>query len=194
MDGFARLVHQSLIDCGCPENAIYHNSHLELPGFFRPEKRWDLIVLFQGNLLATVEFKSQIGPSFGNNFNNRTEEAVGNATDLWTAYREGVFPLSQKPWIGYLFLLEDCQKSTVPVKVKEPHFPVLPEFKNSSYTQRYEQFLTKLLRERLYDATCFLTSNSQEGKKGQYAEPVKELGFSPFIQSLTHHIALFFRR
>jgi hypothetical protein len=45
-----------------------------------------------------MEFKSQIGPSFGNNFNNRTEEALGSATDIWAAYREGAFKPSSRPF------------------------------------------------------------------------------------------------
>ncbi|MFO0943052.1 MAG: PaeR7I family type II restriction endonuclease [Pirellulales bacterium] len=70
------------------------------------------------NLLAVIEFKAQVGPSFGNNLNNRTEEALGNATDLWAAYREGAFAPSARPWLGYVFILEDCAPSNKPVKVK----------------------------------------------------------------------------
>ena len=50
-----------------------------------------------GQLIAIVEFKSQVGPSFADSYNNRTEEALGNATDLWTAYGEGACKLSQRP-------------------------------------------------------------------------------------------------
>jgi hypothetical protein len=32
--------------------------------------------------------------------NNRAEEALGNATDILTAYREGVFDVSPRPWLG----------------------------------------------------------------------------------------------
>jgi len=35
-----------------------------------------------------IELKSRVG-SFGNNVNNRTEEAIGNAADIWRAYEEG---------------------------------------------------------------------------------------------------------
>lgn len=75
-----------------------------------------------------VELKSQVGHSFGNNFNNPVEEAIGSAVDIWTAYREGAFGGPIRPWLGYLFLLEDCPKSRSPVKVEEPHFKVFPEF------------------------------------------------------------------
>jgi hypothetical protein len=60
---------------------------LTLPGYFRPTKLWDLLVIHKSELIAAIELKSQVG-SFGNNFNNRTEEAIGTAHDLWTAYRQ----------------------------------------------------------------------------------------------------------
>ena len=53
------------------------------------EKKWDVLVLVDSQLVAAVEFKAQVGPSFGNNANNRAEEAVGVSEDLWTAFRDG---------------------------------------------------------------------------------------------------------
>lgn len=47
--------------------------------YFRPNKKWDLLVVDNNELVIAIEFKSQVGPSFGNNFNNRTEEAMGSA-------------------------------------------------------------------------------------------------------------------
>lgn len=37
-----------------------------------------------GVLLAAIELKSQ-SESFGNNFNNRSEEVIGSARDFWLA-------------------------------------------------------------------------------------------------------------
>jgi len=85
MDGFVRLVRELLIAAKVPESCIAVDKQVELPGWFRAEKKWDLVVVHQAELLAALEFKSQIGPSFGNNFNNRTEEALGSATDNLTA-------------------------------------------------------------------------------------------------------------
>ena len=62
-------------------------SKLELPGYYRAEKKWDLLVISKGHLVAAIEFKSQAGESIGNNVNNRSEEAIGMATDLWVAFR-----------------------------------------------------------------------------------------------------------
>ena len=108
---FASLIRELLVSCGIPENAIHDKRRSELPGFFRATKDWDLVAVVNGQLVAVVEFKSQVG-SFGNNFNNRTEEALGNATDIWTAYREGAFKSSPKPWLGYFMLLEEAEAST----------------------------------------------------------------------------------
>jgi hypothetical protein len=184
MDGFIRLVRDILYDNGLKQAEIIHESRLELPGWYRAEKKWDLLVISDGKLIASIEFKSQIGPSFGNNFNNRAEEAIGNATDLWAAFREGAFRPSQRPWLGYLMLLEECKASTNAVRSWEPYFRVFSEFRGASYMQRYQLLLTKLVRERLYDSACFLVSDRDGGASGAYREPDSELCFKNFIQSL----------
>ncbi len=183
LDGFRELVAVLLEAAGLQRATIYWRQKTELPGWFRAEKNWDLVVVADGKLVAIVEFKSQVG-SFGNNFNNRTEEALGNATDLWAAYEEGAFSPSGRPWLGYLMLLEDAPGANSPVRVKEPHFKVFPEFKDASYADRYNQLLTRLVRRRLYDAGCFLMSSRDSGLKGDYREPNPELSFHNFITSL----------
>jgi len=184
LDGFIAVCRDLMIEAGLPRASIHWDSKRELPGYYRAEKSWDLLVVVDGHLLAIVEVKAQVGPSFGNNFNNRTEEALGNATDLWAAYREGAFRLSERPWLGYLFLLEECPKSLAPVGVREPHFQVFDGFRGASYANRYEILLTKLLRERLYDGACLLLSTKKGGLRGQYREPSKELGFQNFASAL----------
>lgn len=183
MDGFISLVREYLCDNGLPKARVYCEKQIELPGWYRPEKKWDLLIVENGQLLAGIEFKSQVG-SFGNNFNNRTEEAIGSASDLWAAYREGAFKPSARPWLGYMMLLEEAPGSLAPVRAQEPHFKVFPEFKNASYAKRYEILLTKLVRERLYDSACFLLSDAKGGTKGAYKEPAEELNFEKFMASL----------
>jgi hypothetical protein len=164
---------------------------LELPGFFRPTKEWDLLVVREGQLIAAIELKSQVGPSFGNNFNNRTEEAMGTALDLWTAYREGALNKTVQPWLGYVFLLEDCPRSRLPVRVVEPHFKVLPEFVNASYARRYELFCRKLVRERHYNAAAFLLSARDSGLDGGFSQPAEDLTFDLFARALVAHAAAY---
>lgn len=183
IDGFVTLMKDLLVESGLPDTTI-HRDKTVLPGFFRPTKEWDLVVVADGHLLATIEFKSQAGPSYGNNFNNRIEEALGSATDIWKAYEKGAFNLSQAPWLGYLMLLEEDPKSTTPVSMSEPHFKVFDEFRDASYAKRYQLFCERLVRERLYDATCFMMSNRAGGLKGEYSESAPELCFRNFAASL----------
>lgn len=193
MDGFVHLVRDILCEAGAPETCIHFSKHLELPGWFRAEKKWDLVVIHKGQLLAALEFKSQIGPSFGNNFNNRAEEALGSATDLWAAYREGAFKPSSRPWLGYLMLLEDCDRSRSAVECKSPHFPPFPEFRGASYQRRYEILIEKLVRDRLYDGGCLILSNIASGPRGGYREPHPELTFARLITPLVGHVVAFCR-
>jgi hypothetical protein len=184
LDGFADLIQKLVVEAGLSETAVHRRRGVELPGYYRAEKQWDLVVVVDGRLLATVEFKAQVGPSFGNNYNNRTEEALGNATDYWAAFREGAFRGSPRPWLGYVMLLEEAPGSTRPVSVVEPHFPVFDEFRNASYAKRYEILLTKMVRERLYDAASLILSPSDARGSGAFFEPCPELTFANFAESL----------
>ncbi len=184
MDGFVHCVRDLLCGHGVGEADIFFKRRVEIPGWFRPEKCWDLLIVSGGVLIAAVEFKSQVGPSFGNNYNNRTEEALGSATDVLAAYREGAFRPAARPWLGYLMLLEEAPDSLAPVRAREPHFKVFPEFRDASYARRYEILLTKLLRDRLYDGVCLILSDREGGPFGKYREPDRELAFAGFLESL----------
>lgn len=183
MDGFLTLLKKACIAVGVPPECIYDKNNY-VPGFFRSSKDWDFMVLSpSGKLLVVVELKSQVG-SYGNNFNNRTEEALGNATDLWTAYRENVFPTYGTPWAGFLMLVgEDC-KSIVPVRNHIDHFNVMPEFENASYIDRYRILCQKLMSERLYTSTCLIsTSNSKS-----FSDVSEDLSISRFLHSLQGYL------
>lgn len=81
MDGFAGLIEDIFVEAGVPRDSVKHDYHATLPGYYRHEKEWDTAVVHDGELLAVVEYKSQAS-SFGNNLNNRAEEAIGSFTDL----------------------------------------------------------------------------------------------------------------
>lgn len=157
---------------------------LELPGYYRPEKRWDLLVVSRGQLVTAIEFKSQVGPSFGNNYNNRVEEAIGNATDIWTAFREGRLG-TFRPFLGYFFLLEDTARVHTPVRAKEPYFTVDPAFKSASYSQRYSILYQRLVLERLYDATCLTLA--MKSTQTTVSHPNPDFGFERFAAQLQGH-------
>ena len=191
MDGFIDLFTELILGVGIPDSCLYRNKDVELPGFFRPTKEWDLLVVRDNTLLAAIEAKSQVGPSFGNNFNNRTEEAMGSALDLWTAYREHAYLASPQPFLGYFFMLEDCDASNNPVKVREPHFKVFPEYVGASYRRRYELFCRKIVLERHYTASAFITSTDRDGISGLFSTPADDISIERFAKVLIGHLTAF---
>lgn len=178
------LVVDLLEEAGLDRLDVKTRTGLELPGYYRTEKKCDLLVVSRGQLVTAVEFKSQVGPSFGNNYNNRVEEAIGNATDIWTAFREKRLGPT-RPFLGYLFLLDDNRKVHNPVKLSERYFPVDPVFKGASYAKRYEVLCQRLVYERLYDAACLtLATNSSST---QVSHPSPQLDFRQFVAKLQGH-------
>jgi hypothetical protein len=190
MDGFLALVKEIVRRNGL-ENAdiCLKRRVLTLPGYFRPTKLWDMLVLNQKRLVAAVEFKSQVGPSFGNNFNNRAEEAIGIAVDFWTAYREGAFGETPRPFVGWLMLVEDCKQSRSPVSDSSPHYEVFPEFNGTSYSERYNILCRKLVQEQLYTAASMLLSPRTALDSGDFSELSEITNLKTFVSTLAGHVA-----
>lgn len=190
MDGFIYLI-SDLVHGNGLKSAVIHlqRKALTLPGYFRPTKLWDMIIVDRGKLIAALEFKSQVGPSFGNNCNNRAEEAIGTAHDFWTAYREGAFGDIPRPFLGWLMLVEDAPGSNSPVRDNCPHFPIFPEFRDASYIQRYHLLCKRLIQEQLYTATTTLTSPRKAIKDGRYAGHNDMTSLNNFIATFAGHIA-----
>jgi len=64
LDGFIELIRDILVANEVSDGDVFCNTKLELPGFYRPSKKWDLLVVDDGQLIIAVELKSQVGPSF----------------------------------------------------------------------------------------------------------------------------------
>lgn len=189
-DGFIGMMSAILRDAGLTDAEIFIK-RTTMPCYFRPTKDWDLIARCGNELVAVIEVKAHVG-SFGNNFNNRVEEALGSATDFWAAYGDATYKPSARPWLGYLMMLEDHPKSIRACKPKKlPHYSIRKEFQGASYQRRYEIFCERLVRERLYDAACFLTSSAKAGRNGKYSEPIEELGIRNFAASLSARAGAF---
>ncbi len=190
MDGFLALVKDVIRRNGLDHAEICLKRRvLTLPGYFRPTKLWDMIVMNDRRLVAAIELKSHVGPSFGNNFNNRTEEAIGTGLDLWKAYREGAFGDSPSPFVGWLMLVEDCVSSRAPVRDLSPHFPVFKEFKGASYAERYNILCKKLAKEKLYTSASVIISPRTAVNTGEYSELSEMTSLKTFISILAGHAA-----
>lgn len=184
------LVVDLLEEAGLNKLDIKTRTGVEVPGYFRPEKRWDLLVVSDEQLVVAIEFKSQVGPSFGNNYNNRVEESIGNAVDIWTAFREGRLG-TLRPFLGYFFLLEDAARVHTPVRAKAPYFSADPAFAQASYSQRYSILCQRLVLERLYDATCLTLATREDPTR--VSHPVEALTFERFAAQLQGHAMGFAR-
>lgn len=157
---------------------------LSLPGYYRRTKDWDLVILYRGALVAAIELKSQVG-SFGNNFNNRSEEAIGNAADIWRAYEEGFFG-HIRPWLGFIMVLEKAKGSITPLGDSAAIFDTDPVFQNTGYLDRYRILMQRLVREKQYDAAVVVAT-----EKGQTTidEPIFDLSFANFEAAVAARIA-----
>lgn len=190
MDGFVALMIDLVEANGLAGAEVIREGRipLTLPGFFRPTKMWDMLVLYEGRLVAALELKSQVG-SFGNNFNNRTEEAIGTAHDLWTAFREGSFGDVSRPFVGWLMLVEDAPGSRSPVRDRSLHFPVRTEFQGASYVERYNLLCKKLVQEQLYTTAAVIASPRTAASDGAFSDVSGMTSLRTFVTNFAGHIA-----
>lgn len=72
------------------------------------------------------------------------------------------------------------------VAIPDTLFPADPIFSGTSYVDRYRILAQRLVRERLYDAACVLTSRQGEGI---LEEPVREVSEANFAGTVAGRIA-----
>jgi hypothetical protein len=186
LDPLAAVVAKVFIEAGIPQESVHRNRKVELPGYFRAEKQWDLVVVHKEELVAAVEFKSMLG-SYGNNSNNRAEEAIGNAHDLLQAYEEGGLGRSARPpWLGFLYVVQREDKSTKPVKTQAPHFPVDEVFDGASYIDRAIWLCRRLVQKRLYAGSCVVVSTGVHAESVD--EPADDLTFAKFAAGIVGRV------
>lgn len=184
MNDLVALFYRVALGVGVAPNQIFMKDRLVLPGFFRATKKWDLLVVRDCSdgskeLVAFVEAKGIAG-SFGNNLNNRTEEAVGSAHDCRRAVETGRIRVAPSFWRGYLLLMADVEKSRSKVKVLEPHFRVDPALKERSYIERGLELCRRVVADGLYDRSAFIAADP--GVPGRFREPDSGHGVLPLLK------------
>lgn len=150
MASFEALIRQIVADAGIevdpePGDPVY------VPGYYRETKSWDVVLQYKGHALVVVEAKSQ-GSSLANNFNNRVEEAIGQAADVWKSHERGLLVSGLRPWIGYVMIVEETAKTTepkhlLPGKAVPAGMIVDPTFDGMSYAERYAMAFKRLDQE-----------------------------------------------
>ncbi|MEV8321487.1 PaeR7I family type II restriction endonuclease [Streptomyces sp. NPDC059900] len=189
-DPIAAMLAKFFLDAGYPPEdiRISKKQGMALPGYFRPQKQWDVVVAHDNTLVAAFELKALGGPSFANNYNNRVEEALGSAVDLRRAALADLFP-GEKPWLGYFFIMEDHPKSRAPVATAHGALPVDEIWAGRSYQERFAIFCERLMAEGLYDAVCYITSSAAAPKPGELMDSLDWRHFSAAINARIRYLS-----
>lgn len=186
MNGIRVLVESIFRAAGAQQEWLQREPFL--PGYYRPRKKWDLAVRHQGVLIAALEFKSQVG-SVGKNISNRFEEALGTATDTWAAHEKlrafGAVP----PWLAYVFVLQEDEETEKRDRSVSALFEADPGFKGMSYSERYQEMLSRFIADDIYQAGWFITTKRDESGKVSYAEPLKSATGETFRAAVEQRVA-----
>lgn len=212
LDSFVEIIERVVKESGLVNAKTYTGRNTsQLPGFFRPHKSWDVVVINEGELIVAVEFKSQVG-SIGNNFNNRTEEVLGSSIDLKTAYEECAFGEDATIFTGYMILVEKSNNTLKTPRIEMKHFPVMegflldesergvtykklsdgsyPRTLGISYLDRYDVMCKRLMVKGLYTATAVIAAPNEDHHLGQYEHVSPQTSIETFIAKLASHCSV----
>ncbi|MEN8263193.1 MAG: PaeR7I family type II restriction endonuclease [Nitrospirota bacterium] len=209
LDAFVELLTWVVHNNGLPDAIVITGQQAQLPGFFRPTKSWDIVIINHGTLIAAIELKS-IADSFGKNANNRNEEALGSGIDIKEAFEEDAFEGLTRLFTGYLILVEDCPETLTNVQIQMKHFRAMKEFmavpetrdevyvkgKNDlfpaidgvSYMDRFDILCRRLMQKNLYTAASVVQSPRSAINDGAYSNVSRDTSIKAFLASLASHV------
>lgn len=173
--------------CGfTPEMVFTNGNALNLPGWYRPMKRWDITAYQDNRLVAALELKT-INSSFGNNLSNRIEEAIGVACDAKTACDDNLMPSSIPPALCYVMIVTDNEDSAATTRIaKSDCLNYDPIYDGASYQDRARIFCERLRQKGLYQAVWLVVANPQTS---EVTEPSPDLTYDKFLASIKGHLA-----
>jgi hypothetical protein len=151
---FLSLVGEELGSLGWPAHVAqgFSDPLAIVAGHFRPAKAWDIVCRdVQGEPRICVEFKSQVD-SYGNNENNRYEEALGSGLDVRARY-------GGRAALGFLLVICDEKATRRPTRDRLPDLD--PVFRGTSHLDRRVIFAERIVeweleKRSLYDAAAVL--------------------------------------
>lgn len=209
LDGFTDIIEEKIKNSGLRDVEIYTGKQTsQLPGYFRPHKSWDVVVISGGKLIAAIELKSQVG-SIGNNFNNRTEEVLGSGIDLFTAIEERAFGDDAEIFTGYIILVEDSIATCRSAPINMNFFPVMqgfladenlrntiykpnalgkyPKVEGISYLERYDLLCKRLVLRKMYTAAALIIADESKASQGKYRDLTPQTSINTFLTKLENH-------
>lgn len=151
---FLELLARELTELGWPAHISRYPSDpgALVGGYFRPAKAWDIVCRDeQGFPRICVEFKSQVD-SYGNNENNRYEEALGSGIDARAGHGDRLR-------LGFFLVLCEEEATVRPTRERLAYGD--PLFTGSSHIDRRAIFARRLVSFRVndmpfYDAAALL--------------------------------------
>jgi len=188
------LIASELVRLGAPQSAIKTSGKWKnMPGYFRPTKNWDLAVVNnQNQVIALFELKS-MSSSYGNNANNRTEEAIANSVELDYAVKMGFVPI--RPWLAYIFVIQDEPASrSKSTRRASAAYPIDQTFTNASYVDRMAMVVQRLVSAGFYDAGWFVATAKPAlaSQDATWSSPLDDVGWQAFSTSLRQLVASHF--
>lgn len=209
LDAFVELLTWIVHRNGLPSATVITGRRAQLPGFFRPTKSWDVVIINNSKLIAAIELKS-VADSFGNNFNNRSEEVIGSAVDIKEALAENVFDGLTRLFTGYLIIVEDCPATQRHVQIQMKYFRAMEEFMAApatrneiyvqdpnglfptidgiSYMNRFDVLCKRLMQKSLYTAASVIRTPRSAIVNGEYNSVSSDTSIKAFLASLASHV------
>jgi len=209
LDGFVKLIEWVVHSHGLPNAKLLTGTAAKLPGYFRPTKSWDIMIMNDKTLIAAIELKS-IADSFGKNANNRNEEALGSGIDIKEAFEEDAFEGLTRIFNGYIILVEDCADTHSSVKIQMTNFRamedfmlrpeerdeiyirnrkgVFPAIDGVSYMERFDILCRRLMQKNLYTAASVIRTPRSAIKDGEFSNVSRDTGIKAFLAALASHV------
>lgn len=179
LNAIDHLVQEELAATGAEGLELKVARSAALPGYYRPTKAWDLLVLQRGVPILAVEYKSMSG-SEGKNLNNRADEVFGVAEDLRQAEIHGLLPRTMRR--AYVFVMAMTPASTKPVSV--PHVATGtsdPAFEGAGYLVRSAIMCERMQETGLYH---FAWAVGVRDHPFKWVEPHPAVTWDKFAQGL----------
>ncbi len=189
MNTISELIVEDLIASGISKRSLFYNKKdSEIPGWFRATKQWDILAFDKDQLVAAIELKS-ISSSYGNNMNNRTEEALGEAIDAKFSMNRGLLNRVTPPILAYAMIVKKDETSqAICKKPSSHHFSYDPIFEDTSYLDRFSILCQRLRREEIFGAVWFVVVDPVART---VEEPVPELSYERFLSEIKGRVEAF---
>jgi hypothetical protein len=179
--GLVEALRTELVENGVSADAILADGRIALPGAYDDvARKWDMLVMDDGELVAVVDFRTQTGFGAGKNIRNRMSDFVATAANFGRAHSSSD-DRSFRPFLGVVFVMEETPETTHELASRA----------SETYIKRFRDFFRRLVNDQMYDAICYLTATGPDPIR--VGEPDPMMGFEVFARTIAQHVVAFRR-